>query len=107
MSQRRAWRKRGQLAKARFPAAEQIELQDVPQRRHPIPRPDLLPLVVSPAVVADRRLVNRALQLRDLRRHLNFEAERLGSNHHLSNDLAAERFISRLDIRKVYVRKQV
>src|SRR5262245_43042024 len=84
-------------------ASEHIEAQDVPKRKHSIRESDLFPFVVRPSVIADRDFVNDRLDLRHLGCDFNLNAKTAGLDDHVSDDVAAKRFVPGLDIRHVEV----
>src|SRR5215468_4392404 len=78
--------------------AQQIEPHDVPQRKNTVFESYLFALLVRTAVIADRNLVDRNAQLRDLGRDLDFYAEAAGLDNHVSNDFATQGFVAGFDI---------
>src|ERR1035441_1305530 len=90
-----------------FEAAQEVESEDVPERRDAVLHPDLLALLVSPPAVGDRHLVDGDSELGHLCRDFNLEAESAAGNRHVADNLAAERLVAGFDIGHVDVGAQV
>ena len=86
---------------------DQIVVENVPQRFKSIADPDLLTFFVGAAVIRDRYFISSAARLADHGRDLDFHSEPMARQHQRLDDLAAEGFVTRFDIRHIPIGENV
>src|SRR5581483_11437298 len=85
------------------PGWEQVEPEDVPDRRHPVAPADLLSLGVGPAGVGDRHLPDPGPRLRQPRRDLGLETEPVAREHQRLHQRGPHHLVAGLHVGQVQV----
>src|SRR5690606_7126291 len=82
---------------------QETELEDQPERLHPIPPPDVLAFCVGATVVADRNLIDASTPLSEASSHLRLDAEAIAGQPQTLEYVSANRLVTRFHVREIEV----
>src|SRR5690606_1083936 len=86
---------------------QETELEDQPERLHPIPPPDVLAFCVGATVVADRNLIDASTPLSEASSHLRLDAEAIAGQPQTLEYVSANRLVPRFHVRELEVVRHV